>query len=58
MDTLEFSDGMKFDTSGPYRIEERSDGLYVVGHGTLCAIDTREEGLALIAKLTPRGAGI
>lgn len=31
--TLKFSDGMQFDTSGLLRIENRSDGLYVVGKG-------------------------
>jgi hypothetical protein len=51
MSRLEFSDGVSFDTSGPYRIERRHDGLYVVGHGFLCAVDDREEGEKLIDEL-------
>jgi hypothetical protein len=50
---IEFSDGMKFDTSGEYRIEARLDGLYVVGRGMLCPVDSREEGERLIAELKP-----
>ena len=48
---LKFSDGMTFDTSGPLRIERRSDGLYVVGNGMISAVETREEGDALIKEL-------
>jgi hypothetical protein len=48
---MEFSDGMKFDTSGPLRIEQRSDGLYVVGKGMLCAVNTREEGEKMIGRI-------
>ena len=47
-----FSDGMKFETSGEYRIKRERDGLYVVGNGLLCPIDTRTEGALLIARLT------
>jgi hypothetical protein len=46
---VKFSDGMEFDTSGPLRIEEREDGLYVVGGGMLVAVDSREEGERIIA---------
>jgi len=48
---LRFSDGVEFDTAGPYRIETRGDGLYVVGHGFLCPVDSEEEGQTLIATL-------
>ena len=48
---IEFSDGMKFDTSGELRLEYRSDGWYVVGQGMLCAVDTPEEGKKMISKL-------
>jgi hypothetical protein len=41
--TLKFSDGTEFDTSGPLRIESRSDGLYVVGNGFLLPVNSREE---------------
>ena len=48
--TLKFSDGMEFDTSGPLRIESRSDGLYVVGNGQLIPISSREEGEEIIKR--------
>jgi len=51
MPTLRFNDGMEFDTRGPYRIESHTDGLYVVGQGFLCAVETIEEGQALIKDL-------
>jgi hypothetical protein len=46
--TLKFSDGMEFDTSGPLRIESRSDGLYVVGNGQLIQVSSREEAEEII----------
>ena len=46
--TLKFSDGMEFDTSGPLRIESRSDGLYVVGQGQLIPVNSREEAEEII----------
>lgn len=49
---MRFSDGMEFDTSGPYRITRKSDGLYVVGNGMLCPVDSYEEGEKLIESLT------
>lgn len=48
---LKFSDGMEIDTSGEYRIIRERDGLYVVGHGILCAVDTPEEGEAMVRQL-------
>lgn len=48
---LEFIDGVSFDLNGDYRIETRDDGLYVVGQGMLCAVETREEGEQLITDL-------
>lgn len=50
--SLRFSDGMEFDTSGPYRVTERSDGLYVLGRGLLCPVNSRTEAADLIARLT------
>lgn len=44
MSILKFSDGMTFDTSGPLRTEERSDGWYVVGEGLLMAVGSQDEG--------------
>jgi hypothetical protein len=49
---LHFSDGVSIDTSGEYRIIRKPDGLYVVGHGFLCAVDSYAEGKALIADLS------
>jgi hypothetical protein len=48
--TLKFSDGMEFDTSGPLRIESRSDGLYVVGNGQLIPVSSREEAKEIIRR--------
>lgn len=48
---IEFSDGMKFDTSGEYRIESRADGLYVVGKGMLCPVNSQDEAEAMIRDL-------
>lgn len=56
MATLRFKDGVSFETGGDYRIERRLDGLYVVGGGFLCPVDTREEGERLIGKLRGTGA--
>ena len=41
---LRFSDGVDFDTDGQLRIEQRFDGLYVVGQGMLMAVRSRKEG--------------
>ena len=54
MTKLRFSDGEEFDTDGPLRIENRRDGLYVVGQGMLCACETREEAEELIRDLKAR----
>lgn len=51
MSELKFTDGMKIETGGEYRIICKSDGLYVVGHGFCYAVDSREEGKSLIADL-------
>jgi hypothetical protein len=48
---LGFSDGVSFDTSGEMRIESRHDGLYVVGGGMLMAVNSYEEGKALIERM-------
>lgn len=50
---LRFSDGIEIDTEGALRIERRADGLYVIGQGFLCAVDTQAEADALLAKLQP-----
>jgi len=50
---MKFSDGMEFDLSGPMRIEERSDGLYVVGNNMLIPVNSIEAGLSIIRKEDP-----
>ena len=47
MGMLRFDDGVSFDTSGPLRVERRSDGYYVVGEGMMCPVDTYREGQEL-----------
>lgn len=51
---IQFSDGVKFDTSGPVHMEEREDGLYVVGGGMLIPVDTEDEAKMIIASYTAR----
>jgi len=53
---IEFSDGMKFDTSGDYRVDLRSDGYYVVGNGVLASMNSEGECEKLIAKLNGEAA--
>ena len=54
MSKLEFSDGMKFNTSGPLRLTHRSDGFYVVGEGKLIPVATVGEGKEIIEELEAR----
>lgn len=49
--TLRFTDGMEFDTDGELRVEERSDGWYVVGDGMLLAVDSEQDGYDYIKRL-------
>jgi hypothetical protein len=54
---LKFTDGMEIETGGgEYTVIAKSDGLYVVGRGMCCPVNTREEGDALIKELT-KGSG-
>lgn len=48
---MRFSDGEKFDTKGPFRVVRRSDGWYVVGHGTLVPVADQDEGAEMIKLL-------
>ncbi len=48
---LRFSDEIEFDTTGELRIEERFDGLYVLGEGWLIAVAGIEEGNETIKRL-------
>ncbi len=51
MTILRFSDGVEIDTSGPLRIAELADGVYVVG---ICACGDREEAEQLTHDLRKR----
>jgi hypothetical protein len=53
MSKLRFSDGEEFDTSGPLRKEERSDGWYVIGEGHLIPVGSEEDADALLINLLP-----
>lgn len=57
MTRLRFTDGMEIDTSGEYRVIYKRDGLYVVGHGFMCAVDSRTEGQEMIDEMEKRHAG-
>lgn len=45
---IKFSDGVKFDPRGEYRLVKKADGWYVVGHGLLLPVDSEEEGKRVI----------
>jgi hypothetical protein len=51
MSKLKFSDGEEFDLGGPLRVEERSDGWYVLGENRMMAVVSQSEGLKLIETL-------
>jgi hypothetical protein len=51
MSTLRFSDGVEIDTSGPLRIVQLNDGLYVIGQGMSIPVTTVQEGENIITKL-------
>ena len=54
MPELRFTDGVRFNTDGPYRIERRRDGDDVVGHGMLMPVATYAEGQAVIKEFEPK----
>lgn len=56
MSRMKFSDGVSFDTSGPYRVERRHDGYYFVGGGMLCPVNSREEGYDMKRRLEDEAA--
>jgi hypothetical protein len=51
MSKMTFTDGVTFDTDGPYRVEHRHDGYYFVGGGMLCPVDSYGEGYAMKRRL-------
>jgi len=54
MSRMTFTDGVSFDTDGPYRVERRHDGFYMVGGGMLCPVNSHEEGYEMIRGLKER----
>jgi len=48
MSILKFTDGEEFDLSGPFRLEERYDGWYVVGENRLIPVASEAEGILYI----------
>lgn len=52
-----FSDGASAWRDGRYRLIRLDDGWYVVRQGYLCQVDTKEEGMALIKKLSDAKEG-
>ena len=54
MSRLSFTDGVEFDTHGPYRVTRRKDGWYFVGGGMLCPVNSYEEGYEMIRGLKER----
>ena len=51
MSKLKFSDGEEFDLSGPLRVEERSDGWYVLGNNKMIPVANQDAGRILITQL-------
>lgn len=51
MSKMTFSDGVTFNTDGPYRVERRHDGYYFVGGGMLCPVDSYKEGYEMKRRL-------
>jgi hypothetical protein len=48
---LRFNDGVTIDTSGPPRKLCLSDGLYIVGNGMCCPVDSDDEADQLLSTL-------
>jgi hypothetical protein len=49
--TLNFTDGVSIDTSGPLRILLLEDGFYVVGRGNLIPVSSQQEAEETIEKM-------
>ena len=48
---LNFNDGVCIRTDGALRIIKKRDGLYVVGDGMSCPVDSYSEGRELIVEM-------
>lgn len=55
---IKFNDGIEFDTEGPYRIEEKYDGFYVVGNGWLIPVSSQLEGNKIIGIMEAKDNGL
>lgn len=54
MTTLTFSDGQSFELDSKPHIEERADGLYVVGNGFLIPCNSEKEAKIMLKTLTKK----
>jgi hypothetical protein len=54
--SIQFSDGVKFDTSGDLRLEFRHDGAYVVGQGMLIPVRDGAEAAEVIERFKQKNA--
>ena len=55
--SIQFSDGVKFDTSGDLRLEYRHDGAYVVGQGMLIPVRDGAEAAEVIERFKKKIGG-
>ena len=46
-----YSDDMSMGLGGPITLVHLSEGWAVIGRGFFCQVDTKEEGVALVAQL-------
>ena len=51
MSKLTFTDGVSFDTDGPYRVTRSKDGWYFIGGGMLYPVNSYEEGYEMKQRL-------
>lgn len=54
MATLTFTDGQSFELDSKPHIEERADGLYVVGKGFLIPCNSEKEAKDILKTLTKK----
>jgi K+/H+ antiporter YhaU regulatory subunit KhtT len=54
MSVLRFNDGMTINTGGEYRVIEKADDLYVIGHGFCILVVDRAAGDRTVADMQAR----
>jgi hypothetical protein len=54
MSHFRFNDGMTIDTGGEYRVVEKADDLYVVGHGFCIPVANGDEADRTVAHMNAR----